>query len=107
MVVIAGGCQLYFWVERNNYHRNTRCFEIFMDRKIPFYPRWIWLYSFLYYLMFGFTLTAIENLASGLHLIFGGIVLLITGCGICYLFPTEVPASCAWRISTSSQESDG
>jgi hypothetical protein len=92
-VVIAGGYQLYFWVQRNNYHRTTRCLEIPLDQKIPFCPRWIWLYSFLYYLMFGFTLTAIDNLSSGVHLIFGGIILLITGCVICYFFPTDVPAS--------------
>jgi membrane-associated phospholipid phosphatase len=91
--VIAGGYQLYFWVQRNNLHMSARCMEIQLDDRIPFWPRWVWFYSFLYYVMIGLTVISIQDLAGGVHLIFGGLILLATGALIFYLYPTRVPES--------------
>jgi len=91
--VIAGGYQLYFWVQRNNLHLPARSMEIPLDDRIPFWPRWVWFYSFLYYVMIGLTVISIQDLAGGVHLIFGGLILLATGALIFYLYPTNVPES--------------
>jgi membrane-associated phospholipid phosphatase len=91
--VIAGGYQLYFWVQRNNLHLSARCMEIPLDDRIPFWPRWVWFYSFLYYVMIGLTVISIRDLAGGVHLIFGGLILLAAGALIFYLYPTNVPES--------------
>jgi len=91
--VVTGGYQLYFWVERNNTHITARCLKISADDRVPFRPQYIWLYSFLYYLMIGLTVISIQDLAEGVHIIFGGILLLVTGCVIFYFVPTYVPGS--------------
>ena len=91
--VIAGGYQLYFWAQRNNLQRHAKCLEIPLDDRIPFWPRWVWAYSFLYYVMIGLTVVSIQDLADGVHLIFGGLVLLATGAFIFYRYPTNVPES--------------
>lgn len=91
--VVAGGYQLYFWVQRNNLHIPSRCMKIFVDDWIPFWPRWVWLYSLLYYVMIGFTVMSLHDLAQGMHLIFGGLILLTIGALFYYLFPTTIPKS--------------
>jgi hypothetical protein len=90
-VGVAGGYQLYFWVQRNRYRRRAVCLKTDFDDRIPFIPEWIWLYSFLYYLMIGLTVVSIQDLGEGVHIIFGGLILLVTGCAIFYFFPTYVP----------------
>ncbi len=90
-VGVAGGYQLYFWVQRNRYRRRAVCLKTDLDDRIPFIPEWIWLYSFLYYLMIGVTVVSIQDLGEGVQIIFGGLVLLVTGCAIFYFFPTYVP----------------
>ncbi|WP_455199037.1 phosphatase PAP2 family protein [Kaarinaea lacus] len=91
--VVTGGYQLYFWVQRHNHQYPTRCFKIALDDQIPFWPRWIWIYSFLYYVMIGLTVVSIGTLNEGVHLIFGGLMLLLVGTTIFYFFPTDVPDS--------------
>ena len=90
--LVTGAYQLYFWVQRNNYHFPTRCFEIRLDDRIPFWPRWVWIYNLLYYLMLGLTTISIQSIAAGVHLAFGGLVLLLIGATLFYFFPTNVPA---------------
>ena len=91
--IIAGGYQLYFWVQRNNLHKPALCMKISLDDRIPFWPTWVWFYSFLYFVMIGLTVVSIQDLAEGIHFIFGGLILLASGSAIFYFFPTEVPES--------------
>ena len=43
--------------------------------------------------MIGLTVVSIRDLAHGVHLIFGGVMLVVIGAAIFYVFPTEVPDS--------------
>jgi membrane-associated phospholipid phosphatase len=90
-VAVAGGYQLYFWVQRNQSGRRPVCLKIAFDDRIPFIPQWIWLYSFLYYLVIGLTVVSIRDLGEGVHIIFGGLLLLLSGSVIFYFYPTYVP----------------
>ena len=90
---VAGGYQLYFWVQRNNQHIPSKCMKLPIDDWIPFWPRCIWLYSLLYFVMIGLTVISIRDLAYGVHLIFGGLMLVLTGAVIYYIYPTTVPQS--------------
>ena len=91
--VVAGGYQLYFWVQRNNLHIPARCMVLGIDDRIPFLPIMVWFYSLLYFIMIGVTVISIRDLAHGVHLIFGALMLVATGAVIYYLYPTTVPAS--------------
>ena len=94
-VVVTGGYQLYFWTQRNSKFFNVKCLKIRLDDFIPFWPKWIWVYSFLYYILIGGILITIPNLERGVFIIFGGIVLLVIQC-ICFiLFPCINPPE--WR----------
>src|ERR1035437_11155838 len=50
VVLIVGGYQFYFWAQRQTFF-DARYFETKWDRKINFDPRWVWIYSGLYYPM--------------------------------------------------------
>jgi hypothetical protein len=91
--VVAGGYQLYFWVQRNNQHLSAKCMKLAIDDWIPFWPRLVWCYSLLYFVMIGLTVISINDLAQGVQLIFGGLMLLSIGALIYYLYPTTVPQS--------------
>jgi hypothetical protein len=90
---VTGGYQLYFWVQRNRCGRRVVCLKIALDDHIWFVPQWIWIYSFLYYLMIGLTVVSIQDLGEGIHLLFGGLIVLVCGCAIFYFLPTNVPHS--------------
>jgi membrane-associated phospholipid phosphatase len=46
--LIVGVYQFYFWCQRN--HAGApRQFRLPLDDLIPYRPRWVWVYSFLYY----------------------------------------------------------
>ncbi|MCX6148490.1 MAG: phosphatase PAP2 family protein [Candidatus Kapabacteria bacterium] len=93
--IVAGGYQLYFWTQRNSGFFKTRCLKIFIDDYIPFWPKWIWIYSFLYYVLIGGILISIDTLDKGILIIFGGLSLLVVQC-ICFIiFPAINPPE--WR----------
>jgi hypothetical protein len=92
-IIVTGAYQVFFWVQNNNYFFKTRCLATRIDEYIPFWPIWIWPYSFLYYMMIGMVVIQISSLAEGLYHVFGGLVILLTQ-GICFMvFPCRVPKS--------------
>ena len=91
-IVITGGYQLFFWVQRNNYHYKTRCFVSPLDKFIPFWPSCVWIYSFLYYAAIGLVVISIQSITEGVYLIFGGILLLLVQMFFFYFFPFTVPS---------------
>jgi len=46
--LIVGVYQFYFWCQRNHVAR-PRELRLPIDDLIPYRPRWVWVYSFLYY----------------------------------------------------------
>lgn len=92
-IVVTGCYQLFFWVQRNNYYFKTRCLVSPWDKYIPFWPSWVWIYSFLYYIAIGFVVASIQSIAEGVYLIFGAILLLLSHVFFFFFFPSTVPAS--------------
>ena len=50
VVLIVGGYQFYFWAQRRRWFA-ARCLETRFDAHIAYDPRWVWVYSGLYYPM--------------------------------------------------------
>jgi membrane-associated phospholipid phosphatase len=46
--LIVGVYQFYFWCQRNHMSE-PRELRLPIDDRIPYRPRWVWIYSFLYY----------------------------------------------------------
>ena len=90
-IIVIGGYQIFFWVQNNNYVRKARCLKIFLDDYIPFIPKWVWIYSVLYYILIGLTVLALSSIENGIYLIFGGVLILVIHCIVFYIFPVQVP----------------
>lgn len=50
VVLIIGGYQFYFWAQRQTFYP-ARTLETRFDEWVKFDPRWVWIYSGLYYPM--------------------------------------------------------
>ncbi len=94
-IVVVGGYQLYFWTQRNSNFFRTHVLKTFMDDWFPFWTSWFWIYSFLYYILIGGYIIAIPSIEKGIHIIFGGVLLLIIQCCLFLLFPAVIPKE--WR----------
>ena len=46
--LIVGMYQVYFWCQRHVIVQ-PRSLMLPIDEKIPYWPSWVWVYSFLYY----------------------------------------------------------
>lgn len=90
-IVVTGCYQLFFWVQRNNYYFRSRCFVTSLDAYIPFWPSWVWIYSFLYYIAIGFVVASIQSIAEGVYLIFGAVLLLLSQVAFFFVLPSTVP----------------
>lgn len=95
LVVVVGGYQVYFWTQRHSDQSKTRIIKSFIDDYIPFWPIWVWIYSFLYYVLIGGLLITIPSIERGVYLIFGGLLLLVGQSLVFYLFPAINPPE--WR----------
>jgi hypothetical protein len=90
-IIITGAYQIFFWVQRNNYFFKTHTWNIWLDDKIPFWPIWIWPYSFFYYIMIGLVVARISSIEEGVFLIFGGLLVLFFQSLFFLVLPVTVP----------------
>ena len=62
-----------------------------VDDYIPFTPSAIWIYSLGFGSLCGIVPLAAVSMTSAVHLISGGILLILIQCLLFYLFPTTIP----------------
>jgi len=48
VILIVGAYQFYFWCQRNHLIA-PRQMKLGIDELLPYWPSWVWIYSFLYY----------------------------------------------------------
>ncbi len=95
IVLIIGGYQFYFWAQRQRWfaawHLETR-----FDAMINYDPRWVWIYSGLYYPMIvlaGLSVASWRDYAIAVGCYLALLAVQVTF----FLFlPVEIPA--AWRL---------
>lgn len=94
VVLIVGAYQFYFLPQRRPF-RAPRLFVNQIDERIPFWPKWVWVYSGLYYpiiIALIFTMGSFEQFNKTA---FSFLCLLLTQIICFYLFPVKTPDS--WR----------
>lgn len=95
IVLIVGGYQFYFFVQRN--HRGEpRQFNTAFDDYVPFWPSWVWVYSGLYYPVMFLLVFTQTSFTAYMYTAFSFLVLLAMQCVVFYLFPVRVPGK--WRL---------
>ena len=109
VVLIVGGYQFYFWAQRQTFYR-ARYLTTRFDGMISYDPRWVWIYSGLYYPMI---LLAALVMPSWTHYAYavGCFLALLSAQMFFFLrFPVAIPqewrhsdAVLTWRGSRSQQ----
>jgi membrane-associated phospholipid phosphatase len=93
-VMIVGGYQFYFFVQRHHLGE-PRQFSTILDDHVPFRPGWVWIYSGLYYPIILFLVFTQASFTAFNHTAFSFLVLLAMQCTVFFLFPVRIPDR--WR----------
>src|SRR4051812_40952837 len=92
--LIVGVYQFYFWCQRN-YVCRPRALKVSLDDAIPYWPRWVWIYSGLYYPVIVYINFVMESPRQFLHVAMSYIVLLALQMLFFLFFPVATPQE--WR----------
>ena len=94
VILIVGVYQFYFWCQRNHLAR-PRQFRLRIDDRIPYRPRWVWIYSCLYYPVIVYLNFVTTSPRQFLYLAMSFIVLLLCQMAFFVVLPVATPAE--WR----------
>ena len=93
-ILIVGVYQFYFWCQRNAWS-TPRQLKIPLDDLIPYRPRWVWIYSCLYYPVIVYINFVIHTPREFLYMATSFLVLLVLQMAFFVLFPVSTPED--WR----------
>jgi membrane-associated phospholipid phosphatase len=94
VVLIVGGYQFYFWAQRRRWFRARRL-ETRFDAMIAYDPRWVWVYSGLYYPMIVLAALSIPTWQDYARAVGCYLALLAVQVAFFLVLPVEIPAG--WR----------
>lgn len=94
IVLIVGGYQFYFWAQRQTF-RDASYLETRFDGWISFDPRWVWIYSGLYYPMIVLAALVQPDWRAYAYAVGGFLLLLALQVIIFITLPVAIPAD--WR----------
>ena len=92
--LIFGVYQFYFWCQRHP-QAETRRFVGWLDERIPYWPAWAWVYSFLYYPAIAYLNWIVASPRQFNHIAMSFFVLLAGQMAFFLFFPVETPPH--WR----------
>ena len=92
--LIFGVYQFYFWCQRHP-QGAVRRFKNALDERVPYWPVWAWIYSFLYYPAIVYLNWTVSNPREFNHMAMSFFVLLAGQMVFFVYFPVETPAH--WR----------
>jgi membrane-associated phospholipid phosphatase len=94
IVLIIGGYQFYFWAQRRRWFA-ARYLETRFDAMISYDPRWVWIYSGLYYPMIVLAALSVPTWRDYASCV--GCYLALLAVQVCFFLfmPVEIPAE--WR----------
>lgn len=95
VILIVGGYQFYFWCQRHPL-TTPREFRFTLDERVPFWPRWVWIYSLLYYPAILYVNWVVDSSRQFVYLAVSFLGLLAMQMACFILFPVETPES--WRL---------
>lgn len=93
-ILIVGTYQFYFLTQRYQLGR-IRTFNFAIDEKIPYWPSWSWIYSFLYYPAILYLNWIAQDAHQFIMMAFSYILLLVMQMACFYIFPVATPSH--WR----------
>jgi membrane-associated phospholipid phosphatase len=97
VIFIVGCYQFYFHAQRAP-ARPAREFATTLDDAIPFRPRWVWVYSLLFYPVLLAVVLLADDSREFVFLIFSFVMVLLAQLACFHLFPVRTPLK--WRAFT-------
>jgi len=92
--LIVGVYQFYFWCQRNHLAA-PRELKLTIDEWIPYRPRWVWIYSCIYYPLILYLNFVVESPRQFTHIAMSYVLLLSAQMAFFVLFPVTTPEH--WR----------
>ena len=96
--LIVGVYQFYFWCQRNHLVA-PRELKLRVDDWIPYWPSWVWIYSFIYYPLILYINFVVESPRQFTYMAVSFLLLLGLQMAFFLLFPVHTPAH--WRSYNS------
>ena len=100
VVLIVGVYQFYFWCQRNPLGR-PRELHLAVDDRIPYWPSWVWIYSFLYYPAILYVAWFVRSPRHFTYLATSYLVLLAFQMAFFLVVPVATPV--AWRTRNTER----
>jgi membrane-associated phospholipid phosphatase len=94
IVLIIGGYQFYFWAQRRRW-LPARSLETRFDAMVSYDPRWVWVYSGLYYPMILLATLSVSTWDEYARAVGCFLALLAVQLAFFLFTPVEIPAE--WR----------
>lgn len=94
VILIIGVYQFYFWCQRNHLVA-PRELRLPIDEWIPYRPRWVWIYSFIYYPLILYLNFVVESPRHFTHMAMSYVLLLGLQMAFFTVFPVTTPER--WR----------
>jgi len=98
--LIVGVYQFYFWCQRNHVTQ-PREFRFRLDNFIPYRPRWVWIYSFLYYPIIVAVNWSVTSPRHYLYVAISYTLLLVFQMAFFTLLPVATPVK--WRTCNTGR----
>ena len=95
--LIVGVYQFYFWTQ-NHPIKKSKNLEHRIDSLFKLKPRWVWVYSGLYYPLIILVIITVESMRDFNYMVFSYFILLFMQMACFLLFPVATPPS--WRENT-------
>ena len=93
-IAFTGIYQFYFFVQHHQIFK-VRTFHSRLDEKIPFWPAWSWLYSFLYYPAVLYLIWTVRDARQFSYIVFSYVILMFMQMIFFWVFPVSTPPH--WR----------
>src|SRR6185503_9314574 len=94
VILIVGVYQFYFWCQRNHVTA-PRELKLQIDDHIPYWPAWVWVYSFVYYPLILYLNFIVESPQHFSYIAMSYVILMGLQMGFFVLFPVTTPEQ--WR----------
>ncbi len=100
IVLVVAGYQFYFFPQRNPLKEASIRSASRFDEKIPFRPKWVWIYSGAYYPFIVLPIFTLSSLTEFYSACLSYVVLLFVHIIISFFYPVRTPAE--WRSYSAS-----
>src|SRR5689334_21730193 len=94
-VAILIGYKIFFFIQIRTLNRKSYAIDIALDKYVPFFVQWVWVYGFLYYILIGLPVAFFSHIGQCLTFIAGGFAVILTSLLIFLIWPTTCPPE--WR----------